>query len=375
MVTTAAQMAAYLYPEEEDPEGAFSWWLSPCGGTDLVPDDIKNAFAMLSTVANGVSSFSPPRKLKKHSRRRGDEGNPNPTDRGNPRTSTNSGVQKPAKKCRIGKGKSTFRVGGASNTLRKQSCVSDQTVAQNLVVTSLAYAAPYAPVQYTGTCRAKNSQACYHYSSAIRVNPQWATITCDDSIASVANRLDGHATATWAAQHKGKEWREEKNRARAGCDMDEYPPAHLLHDNHPAFINGGLNTQGQLVRFLDSGQNRACGSMWKGVCMKPVLMELSDADFARKFLAAPSKVTVVDTKGNTVTKAAMTVTHRPEFTMVFEHASNPPVNDGHNDNQCWPSGIAANDPGFPLLTFDPYYRGMAPPYDYAAPYVKGSNGS
>lgn len=43
MVTIAAQMTAYLYPEEEeeeDPEGAFNWWLSPCCGTDLVPEDI-----------------------------------------------------------------------------------------------------------------------------------------------------------------------------------------------------------------------------------------------------------------------------------------------------------------------------------------------
>jgi len=37
MAVTAAQMASCLYSEEEDPEGAFFWWLSPCGGADLVP--------------------------------------------------------------------------------------------------------------------------------------------------------------------------------------------------------------------------------------------------------------------------------------------------------------------------------------------------
>ncbi|KAK3988304.1 hypothetical protein QBC44DRAFT_371146 [Cladorrhinum sp. PSN332] len=31
MITTAAQTASYLYPENQDPAGAFDWWLGPCG--------------------------------------------------------------------------------------------------------------------------------------------------------------------------------------------------------------------------------------------------------------------------------------------------------------------------------------------------------
>jgi hypothetical protein len=74
MAATAAQMAAYLYPDEEDPEGAFSWWLQPCGGTDLVPEDFKKLFDTLSTLADGVSSFKTPKNLKKGSGKKGDEG-------------------------------------------------------------------------------------------------------------------------------------------------------------------------------------------------------------------------------------------------------------------------------------------------------------
>jgi hypothetical protein len=66
-------MAAYLYPEEEDPEGAFDWWLKPCGGTTLVPDQIKQLFDTLSTVADGVSSFKKPKNLKKGSGKKGDD--------------------------------------------------------------------------------------------------------------------------------------------------------------------------------------------------------------------------------------------------------------------------------------------------------------
>lgn len=48
MVTTAAQIALGLYPEE-DPEGASNWWLSPCEGTDLVPEEIPFACPYISS--------------------------------------------------------------------------------------------------------------------------------------------------------------------------------------------------------------------------------------------------------------------------------------------------------------------------------------
>lgn len=45
------------------------------------------------------------------------------------------------------------------------------------------------------------------------------------------------------------------------------------------------------------------------------------------------------------------------------------------ENMCWPSGIAALDQGFPLLTVDKYYEGRTIPYDYEQPYQKGTNRS
>lgn len=48
MITTTAQIASELYPEE-DPEGAFNWWLSPCEGTDLVPEEIPFAYPYISS--------------------------------------------------------------------------------------------------------------------------------------------------------------------------------------------------------------------------------------------------------------------------------------------------------------------------------------
>ncbi|KID97061.1 glycoside hydrolase family 18 protein, partial [Metarhizium majus ARSEF 297] len=90
MAMTAAQMASYIYPDGEDPAGAVNWWLSPCGGeSNPVPNDIKKAFEILNAVTDGVSGFKPPKKIKKGSGKKGDDGNP--TNQQKPRTLNNDG--------------------------------------------------------------------------------------------------------------------------------------------------------------------------------------------------------------------------------------------------------------------------------------------
>jgi hypothetical protein len=373
MATTAAQMAAYLYPEEEDPEGAFSWWLSPCGGTDLVPEDIKKAFGILSQVAGGVSSFKTPKNLKKGSGKKGDNGNPKPADRGSPRPGGGR-VTKSKPKCRVSPARSTLRLGVAKNTIRLQSCVKDKTQTNEMVITSLSYATNAQPIQVKKECKKDHSQACFHYSSAIRLNPQWATLTCDQEAATTAHRLNARATNVWSQQHRGNGWQNTNARKQAKCDRDEYPPAYLLHRNHPAFINAGINSQGQLVRYLPDGENRGAGQMWKGACFVPSVEDMSESKFRSEFNKAPNKQYIKGRNGQIQTLAAITVPTRPEFTISAWGQRNNPPNDGLDVNPCWPSGIASKDPGFALLTFDPWYAGQAPPYNYQAAYAKGTNG-
>ncbi|GAO18711.1 hypothetical protein UVI_02053170 [Ustilaginoidea virens] len=74
--TGAAKLYGYAYAESEDPAGAFQWWLSPCGGTDLVPDELKKAFDILNSVTESVSSWRAPSGLTKGSFKRGDALNP-----------------------------------------------------------------------------------------------------------------------------------------------------------------------------------------------------------------------------------------------------------------------------------------------------------
>ncbi|KAJ2991695.1 hypothetical protein NUW58_g2206 [Xylaria curta] len=203
---TAAQIAAYAYPPEEYPEDAFSWWLSPCGGADLVPDDIKKAFDILSNVADGVSSFKPPKNIRKGSGKKGDAANP-------------VNLSKP--KARTGKGSNS--TGSSSSSTKKKKCAGASYVK--------------------------------------RPRP---------------------AVTIWYDEHKGASWMDMTNREERCCDADEYPPAYLLDDTSPAFVNSGKNAQGQSIRYLASGENRGAGSMWKGACFSPHVAALSESEFKSK---------------------------------------------------------------------------------------------
>ncbi|UKZ57771.1 hypothetical protein TrVGV298_011632 [Trichoderma virens] len=377
MAITAAEMVNYIYPQSEDPGGAFEWWLSPCGGSGLVPDDIKQVYDTLSQVTGGISGFKKPKNIPKGSGKKGDDGNP--TDRAKPRPNTGgSGKTQPTKpKCRVPPSKVTQRLGAAKNTLRLQSCTNDKTTTTEYIITSLGYAANARPTQVAKHCDGAWTQACYHYSSVIQVNPSWSTLTCPQEAAATSHRLDASATSSWSSQHTGAGWQlpNAPGRTWQVCDRDEYPPAYFLTKQDPAYINAGLNSKGQLVRFLPDDQNRKAGQMWKGSCFGTPIRDMSDRDVMDNVAKAPTNKKSYVKSGNLEqTMAEVAINVRPEFTIS---SWGPPVSPdaGLWDNPCWPSGIAAGDPGFALLTFDPWYGGRPPPYDYKKPYAKGTNGS
>ncbi|EZF93084.1 hypothetical protein H113_06103 [Trichophyton rubrum MR1459] len=342
-VMTAAQLASYVYSETEDPAGAFEWWLSPCGGSDLVPDDLKKAFDILSGVAEGISSFRKPKNIGRGSGKKGDEGNPRTPTQPRPKAPTKPKPTGPKKKrCYI-------------PPIVRKRCASAEPRIQS---------------------------ECSHVSpaehSAIRVNPHWATLTCPPEAAVTANdRKEGSAVAAWSSQHSGAGWQDGANRAQTKCQRDEYPPAYFLGPNDPARTNSGLNAQGQLIRWLPGRENGGGGQIWSGACFIGPVKALSDQEFRRKVERASGVNRRVLRAGDlTQTMALVDIPTRPEFSFTsWGHSANPPYRDGLEANPCWPSGIAALDPGFTLLTFDPFYNGQSPPYDYKAPYVKGSNGS
>ncbi|KAF2132617.1 carbohydrate-binding module family 24 protein [Dothidotthia symphoricarpi CBS 119687] len=372
MAATAAQMASYFYPEEEDPEGAFSWWLSPCGGTELVPDEIKKVFDILNSITDGVSSFKKPKDDKgKGSGKKGDEANP--TDRSKPKGGTGKGPNgtggsSTKKKCNIRPGEDLKRMGAAKNTLRSQKCVADKTQKNDMIVTSLSYKANPTQLPIIKNCAREHTQACYHYSSVIRGNPAWQTLTCPPEAAATAHEMRRLAPTSWSNQHDGTGWQDEQYRREEFCDRDEYPPLYLLGPQSPAYLNSGQNVNGQLIRWIPWNENQGAGNNWKSTCFIPPLegSRLSDAEFARRFNAANNKVNRVK-QMVTQTFAQIEVDHRPEFSFgSWGHTGQADRDDGLWDNPCWPNVLAPEDPGFCIMNFDPWYRGIPPPYNYRA---------
>jgi hypothetical protein len=369
MLLTAAQMASYLYDEEEDPAGAFEWWLLPCGGSDLVPEDIKNVFDILTSIGDfgGSSSFKPPKNLGKGSGRKGDSGNPTGSARSvsrPPPTRTSHSVP-----CHP----TTKRASNNGFTVSVIECDSKSRTITNVYIATSATPAPTATTSYVGgVCSDKWSQACYHYSSAISAHTDWAKLPCPvAAMATSRAREDGKATSTWSAQHSGAGWQAAKYRNVSRCARDEYPPAYLLEKTHTAMVKGGVDWTGQAVRFIPSDQNSGAGSMWKGKCFLPLIKEMSDAELISRVKNAASKSTLPKAS-MTTTWAVITVDKHPVWTITdFEHTSRTTsvvTSDGLWQNGCWPHKIALLDPGFALLTFDPYYgypnNPRPPPYNY-----------
>jgi len=394
-------MITYIYPDSEDPLGAFEWWLSPCGKTDLVPEEIKRVFDTLNQVSGGVGSFKPPKNLRKGSGKKGDKNNPR--DRSTPRSQPSSkpdnkggnckvslkpqqrdmeheegslqGPRPPCKPrpCKVPPRLQQRRIGRAKRTIQRRICVGAKTETHNYAITSLVYAQNARPVQVLRDCKKTWSQACFHYSSVIWQHPQYATITCPHAAATTSKirTKDSPAIRTWHKDHNGKDWRDPT----VDCDRDEYPPAYLLDDNDPVYVRGGEDgAGGQLVRYLPDVENRGAGGMWAGICFMYPILQMSDQEFMR--LHAVAKHTVIVDNTITVSNAKVTVTMRPQFSIsAWGQMAAPPKNDGLYENPCWPSAKAAGDPGFALLKVDKWYQSRNPPYNYKAMYVKGKNGA
>lgn len=72
-------------------------------------------------------------------------------------------------------------------------------VTTEYIITSLSYPATPASLPVTELCHKAHSQACFHYSSAMANNAQWATLTCPvrkrESRAALEDRPPGQGLA------------------------------------------------------------------------------------------------------------------------------------------------------------------------------------
>ncbi|KAL6351717.1 hypothetical protein LRP88_15008 [Fusarium phalaenopsidis] len=384
MALTAAELTNYVYSKGEDPLGAFSWWLSPCGGTDLVPDEIKQVFDILSNAPTGKSSYKQPKKIKKHSGKKGDEGNP----RSQPGTGTTPKPNNPnpnpkppkKKKCKVPPKQQT-KVLGRKNILQLQSCDSnDDRVTEQYFFTTMTYHPNAAIHEVKPICSSKWRQACYHYSSAIRENSQWSTLTCPQAAATNSRpHPNAEATGAWKSEHH-KSWQDEKYRKNTDCHKDEFPPAYFLEPDDPEWKEGGITKKGQRIRYMLGTDNTGAASMWRNLCWGPALKELSETlkDYQDMCEASTKLVTIPlpQGKGSRYTIEPV-INIRPAMVLEkYGHVSAPAKDDGLWENDCWPSAIAKTDPGFALLAIDDWYdkNPNAKKWDYKEPYDPPTNG-
>lgn len=306
-----------------------------------------------------------------------------------PSPSTTSGPSSSSSACPNGKRAGLKR---ASNVIISSECNQGVLTTHKYTITSISWQANPQPLQVKATCSAKWTQACYHYSSVIRENPSFSTLTCPPEAATYTKgRVSApDATGTWAAEHNGgykdkrnvndEEWRNKKYRTTKGqCDMDEYPPAYLLTPRDQAHMLAGKDRDGQMVRWLPGPQNQGAGSMWRGACFYPPLNELSSQqiiDMANDNTKNFGLQSSVSQATHTEYKVGITVAQRPEFTIAqWDHAGAAnSQDDGLSQNPCWPQKIAPLDPGFTLLSVDRYYDNRVIPYDYSKDYIPGVNG-
>lgn len=140
---------------------------------------------------------------------------------------------------------------------------------------------------------------------------------------------------------------------------------------------GGKTQKGQVVRWIpqkDNGGAGSSGDLWKGACFKGAIEPIDDTEIER---LVKQKAGVPKRNGNTNQYYVdITGPFHPSFSITNwqHHAVYPNTrDDGLSENTCWPQKIAPKDPGFTLLTFDKYYNGADPPYDYKKDYQSGVN--
>ncbi|KAK8098681.1 uncharacterized protein PG998_011922 [Apiospora kogelbergensis] len=370
MLVDAAKLAKNVYDTSQAPDEAFGNWLDPCGSTDLVPDNIKDVFDTLNMVADAATGFKVPSKIGKGSGRKGDEGNPRRPKA--TKTKDQTSTRRPQETaCKL-KGTEINRQG---SIVTGRECHKGATTTHAYTITSVSYAAAAKPTVVAATCRDEWSQACHHYSSAISVHPEWATLTCEQKMATKTQpEIKATATDAWSAQHGGAGWQDATYRKEHLCDRGVYPPTSF-------FTSDGASDQcglasGQLVRWLPREQNRGAAHMWSNICFQTPLDALSDSAL---YNAARNKNFGVKSRVRAPTKTeynvGITVAHVPQFTISsWKHHAKQ--DDGLQDNPCWPKAITPNDPGFALLENDPWYarNNKQPAYDYGEAYAPGTNG-
>ena len=180
------------------------------------------------------------------------------------------------------------------------------------------------------------SQPCLHYRSVARRLPGYDRLTCFTSSPAVQARP---WVNSWSNQHV-LGWRQAVNPLPlGGCQADEWPPVYFWQGN-PAQ---------QWIRYAPGTENRDAGQLWNRLC--PKIAE-------RHTVNAPQAEWITNKRPEarleTVTVPCSVVWTRSTISMHFDRVPAGLVDDGLPENPCYLPRLV-DDPGFALLTDDPWY--------------------
>ncbi|CAN9326084.1 unnamed protein product [Alternaria alternata] len=160
------------------------------------------------------------------------------------------------------------------------------------------------------------------------------------------------------AQHHwewSKEWTEFGD-----CERDEWPPRYFWGQNSQS----PRKKAGQFIRLIPQPDNGGAGGIWSAFCPSHDAWKDAAKRTMRNGAATTTSSTVsqrvgggtttyITSVGVEVPNAVFEIRHW-EHTRLTSHAD-----DGLSVNRCWPSTLVPNDPGFALLTDDPWYQNHA----------------
>lgn len=189
-------------------------------------------------------------------------------------------------------------------------------------------------------------QPCMHYSSVIQISSSYGLLTCSDVDASTSSRP---IVDLYNSQHNNKwvtEWIASSYTNPLGHktvlrpQRDEWPP-NLFNQGH----DDGY------IRLLAGDQNSGAANKnpkknsWKGFCKFPPDKQIKTEGGPVVDMGNSYEVTIMTSTILTLNVMSYT------WSDISEPAGDPA---GISTNACWPS-VLTNDPGFALLTEDPWY--------------------
>ncbi|KAL8826184.1 MAG: hypothetical protein Q9191_003962 [Dirinaria sp. TL-2023a] len=209
-------------------------------------------------------------------------------------------------------------------------------------------------------------QACQHYSSVIHTEqplvdphePGFNPLTCPTR--SRNNYRGGgrgeQITVDWTDQHADSWWHGYMQQLNVDCQRDEYPPIGFWQN---------LDIHEQRIRMNPQNQNGPAGAALFGLgfCRfdgqgnPPVSTRNPVFDH---MIHGPDRDTSVFLADVTTTLSTVSIR--------FDRFPNDP-DWGITANPCWPSTLI-DDPGFALLTSDPWYLDYPQRHQGAAAYAK-----